>query len=420
MKMGSLATKTEPMDLPSHTVSEGIHPVRRPTGHFYRPELDVLRLFAFLSVFFYHGLPGMVVANHSGWMARAALFETTIKDAGSFGVCLFFTLSAYLITELLTREKTNTTTVHVQSFYARRVLRIWPLYFAFLFFGALLGLVINSYAVEVKRMLAFLFLSGNWYVAKIGCAANPTAPLWSISVEEQFYLVWPWIAKWGGKLWIGLVSVALFPISWFWLVALTRTGADLNRTIWLNSFVQFQFFALGALLALLLHGRVLHLRWFGRILLLLGGAAAWLIADGVFHVKRADLVAQSDRVLAGYGFVAVGCALFLLGFLGTSRRWLPGPLIYLGKISYGLYVFHMLCLDISWTLFRPALEHFVDGERVALGVWHKILQSGPAYLLVDGLALAMTIALAMLSYRFLEQPFLRMKDRFTFIHSRSV
>src|SRR3981081_108514 len=99
----------------------------RASERYYRPELDVLRFFAFLSVFLFHGLPSVVVANHTGWSRRAATIAADFKSAGRFGVCLFFVLSSFLITELLMRERCSTGTVHIKAFYVRRILRIWPL-----------------------------------------------------------------------------------------------------------------------------------------------------------------------------------------------------------------------------------------------------------------------------------------------------
>ena len=94
--------------------------------NFYRPELDALRFLAFLLVFFDHG---------SGSFHSA--LATKIGEASRCGLQLFFILSAYLISELLLREREKTGTVHILSFFVRRVLRIWPLYF--LFIGAVYG-----------------------------------------------------------------------------------------------------------------------------------------------------------------------------------------------------------------------------------------------------------------------------------------
>src|ERR1700722_6435581 len=84
---------------------------------FYRPELDALRFFAFLGVLLHHG-------------PKPQGFLTVVSDAGSFGLLMFFLLSAYLITELLFREREQTGTISWKHFFVRRALRIWPLYYA--------------------------------------------------------------------------------------------------------------------------------------------------------------------------------------------------------------------------------------------------------------------------------------------------
>jgi len=383
---------------------------------FYRPELDMLRFFAFVSVFLYHGLPGIVTTRHSGVAAQAALYETTMKGAGRFGVCLFFLLSAYLITELLCRERANTGTIHIRSFYSRRILRIWPLYFAFLLAGILLGVAIHDYRLEARRIAAFLLLVGNWYAARVGCSANPIAPLWSISVEEQFYLAWPCVVKLGGRIWTCITCLILLPLSFLFLYGLSRPGANTGSTIWLNSFIQFQFFALGALLALFLRGRVPTLGLASRIWIFVAGLASWLVANGLFPLDRTDVSPSSSSIVASYAFVDIGCVLLFLSFLGLLPRWVPKPLVYLGKISYGLYVFHMLSLSVSWRLLwlsesqRPSL-HTTTWNGVVLGA---------RALLILLLSMGMTLMCATLSYRFLEQPFLKLKERFTFVRSRNV
>src|SRR5215213_1703384 len=108
--------------------------MRYPTRFFqYRPELDVLRFVAFLAVFMHHALP-----RDASLYIREGLSPTTTewllnaKEAGAFGVDLFFALSSYLITELLLREYASRGAFNISAFYVRRALRIWPLYFTFL------------------------------------------------------------------------------------------------------------------------------------------------------------------------------------------------------------------------------------------------------------------------------------------------
>ena len=343
-----------------------------------------------------------------GWVYR---FEATARYAGGFGVCLFFLLSAYLITELLQRERGRTGTIHVRSFYIRRILRIWPLYFFFLLLGTALGMMVHAWWISAARIFAFVFLAGNWYVAAAGFGKNPIFPLWSISLEEQFYLVWPWVAKIGGRAAILGLSLLLIPGSWVMLFFmshgfLSHQGVNIEHAVWVNSLVQFQFFALGALLALGLNGRYPSLPTGARIGMLLAGVLAWLAAEDGFGTKMIGTATPTAiPLIAGYTLVAVGCCLLFLGFLGMPRQWLPKPLVYFGKISYGLYVFHVLALDcVREAVARIGSSTFGSGSV--------------SYLLVLVGGLVVTILLAMASYRFLELPFLKLKERFTFVESR--
>ncbi|HZR65591.1 MAG TPA: acyltransferase [Terriglobales bacterium] len=377
-------------------------------SRFYRPELDLLRFFAFLCVFFHHSLPGFDLSHHAG--AISPIIWNALKQAGSFGVCLFFLLSAYLITELLERERSSTGTIHVSSFYRRRMFRIWPLYFAFLAATLALGMFVPAFRIEPGRLLALIFLSGNWYAAFLGCGLSPIAPLWSISVEEQFYLTWPWIAKFWQRSGLRRTSFLLLPVSSAIILWLSRSGIQARREIWANSFVQFQFFALGAILALSLRHRTPTLTTISRLILFLVGLLSWLLAEVVFHIKDDAGTLSSSSMLAGYGLVAIGCLILFLAFLGIPQQHVPAKLAYLGKISYGLYVFHMLALFCA--------EKVVSSHASILR-----LVSEPHYfrfVLIQVLGFGISVSLAAASYRFFETPFLRAKERFTFVQSRKV
>lgn len=378
-------------------------------SRFYRPELDLLRFCAFLAVFLHHSLPG-IDPSHAG---RAKLLWKLIvltKESGSFGVCLFFLLSAYLITELLQREHSRTGAVHVRSFYIRRALRIWPLYFIFLAAGVALGCAISAYRVEGRRLLAFILLSGNWYAATAGFGASPIAPLWSISVEEQFYLLWPWFAKLGRiVLWRAAGLVLLISCCGTMWLSLHHSTAPWK--LWANSLVQFQFFAAGALLALSLRGRTPSLGRYSRLTLLLTGALLWAVAQSALHVKDGGGPPQPVLLPLGYLCINLGCVLLLLSFLGIPQARVPRSLAHLGRISYGLYVFHLLCLDCAWKL--------VLHGRAQLGELSPSSATAHVFA-IEVAAFLFTIALASLSYKYLESPFLRTKQRFTFIPSRAI
>jgi hypothetical protein len=129
---------------------------------FYRPELDCLRFFAFFAVFIHHSLPS-TADFYRTYNLPAVL--ANVPYAGAWGVDLFFCLSAYLITELLLREKDVIGYLNVRAFYVRRMLRIWPLYFAFVLFAFGITFVDHSQEFSATNLAMFLMLAGNWAAA---------------------------------------------------------------------------------------------------------------------------------------------------------------------------------------------------------------------------------------------------------------
>ena len=368
----------------------------KASQRFYRPELDALRFFAFLCVFLTHYRRPDPDVHGAAWALQTASFVRLLQDCGVFGMLVFFLLSSYLITELLLRERERTGTVHLKAFYARRVLRIWPLYLFALAACAVIGRFVPEYWLGYGRFLAMLLFAGNWYVGRHGYGTGPYGPLWSISLEEQFYLLWPTVAKWMGPRSILLASVAIIPISLGTLAYRTAHGTVMQPALFTNSFVQFLLFALGAILALVLKGQVLRIRPAGRVLLLSGGLGLWLLAEGRFRVIWAQHI-SATAMTAGFLLAALGCVLVFLSSSGASPRLFPRFLVYSGKISYGLYVYHMGAMLLLAHL-APKLPH--------------------DYFVRWALILALTIAMASLSYRYLESPFLRLKERFAFVKSR--
>ena len=380
---------------------------------FYRPELDALRLLAFLMVWLAHSLPSPIEASARSLAPRTLWWIGTIKDAGNFGVCIFFFLSAYLITELLRRERLATGTVHLRAFYLRRILRIWPLYLGVLGVYALLGLRFHGFRIEPGRLLASVLLAGNWYIAFHPGILTPMRALWSLSVEEQFYLGWPVLARYSRPAGVAAVSVGLLLLGQATLAWLARHAAQpsmLHVTAWVNSLVQFQFFALGTLAAMLLGGRQPRLSLPLRGAMLLASGAAILTAAGVCGIKRAQPWHSAGSLTTGYLLAGLGCLLLFAATLGWPGRLVPSWAARLGQVSFGLYVFHetgfFFADAVERRLLPNALHHLGDEH------WVLALAANKA------VALAFTIVLAFASYQFWERPFLRLKDRFTFIHAR--
>jgi peptidoglycan/LPS O-acetylase OafA/YrhL len=357
---------------------------------FYRPELDVLRFFAFFCVFVCHG-PSPNGGPHSyAWHDRAVRVFLISSQAGAFGLCIFFLLSAYLITELLLRECGRTGTISLKSFYVRRILRIWPLYYLGVAIGVAIGFLAPAlYWLDTKHILYLVFFFG-WLGA--GTLHSPIALLWSISIEEQFYFIWPGLTKFGGRRAVLWASSLIIPAA---------LGTAMWRPSgWYNPIVQFLFFALGALLAIGLRGRSFSLRAPARIALFLAALPAWFVAAvyiGGFHGR----MTAWDACLS-YSLIAFGCVVIFLSIFGIAENYLPNPLIYLGKISYGLYVFHLCCFACIESMAQSVL------------VTHPVLRMTLVYVF----SFALSVAVAAISYKVFEQPFLRLKERFTIVPSR--
>ncbi len=378
-----MGTKVKMNGMPMTTPKEAVSPTESAVA-VYRPELDALRFLAFLLVFF----------HHTNLHVRGLI---DLRAAGQFGVCLFFMLSAYLITDLLWRERERTGDIHIPSFYTRRILRIWPLYFAFMGLCAILGRFVPSWPLEPARVAAFVLLAGNWYAGRFGWTRNPIGPLWSISIEEQFYLIMPQVAKRFGKSAIVCLSLLTFVAAYvvLWWLGVHHVPAD--PSVWTNSLVQFQFFGAGCILATILKGAVPTIANPIRPLLAAAGIGAWLLAarSGITE----PVVAGAGSLCEGYALVLVGTVLLFIAFLGTTVR-IPKFIAYLGKISYGLYVFHVLVMySIGFT---------------------ADLKDGPPWKIVRGaVSFILTVALASLSYEYFEKPFLKLKKRFTYVASRA-
>jgi len=374
-----------------------LYPTTTPgqSQSFYHPELDVLRFFAFFAVFLHHALPrDATLYLNAGLTSAATEWLLTAKKAGAFGVDLFFVLSAFLITELLRREYVNRGKFSLSSFYIRRALRIWPLYFTFL---AITVLVIPTILPEDSfgpvYAISFALFFGNWICVTSGLPFSVATPLWSISVEEQFYLSWPLLLRVFGMNRIKQLVVGMLALTLTVRALLAAFGVE-GSGVWCNTLARLDPIALGALLAFVLRGRALQINTALRLVLCGLALASWLL---VSKYLRQD----GPTSIFTYAVSALASVALLVAFLRTNTRLLHRApfrwVVYLGRISYGLYVFHLFALALMSGLSSvPVLG-------IPLNFESRLLFS-----------FLLTVILAAASYRWLEQPFLRLKKRFSY------
>jgi peptidoglycan/LPS O-acetylase OafA/YrhL len=377
---------------------------RPAVSKFYRPELDVVRFAAFLLVFLFHNLPRAPTPRIDGLLRGFAPVFYASVNACIFGVSLFFTLSAFLICELLVRERETAGTIAVKQFYIRRILRIWPLYYFGLLLGAIFAFTPLGNRSDLINMGWFVIFMGAWQSAIHGWLNNPMFVLWSVSVEEQFYLFAPWMLKWFSRKSLFGLCLAIILSSNVWVYHLGTEHAIGDR-IWADSLVQLQCFAAGILLCLILRGQIPRIATWQRLLLLAGSAACWFYA--CYGPQHSGFGAPSHSpswpFFGGYVLASVGSVMVLVAFLGMNPRLLPRWAVYLGRISFGLYVFHALAHELVFDALQPM-------------TFYRF----PMFLLKTCGTFGLTVLMAALSYRYLETPFLRMKRRHAIIESRPV
>lgn len=357
---------------------------RSEGDRFYRPELDALRFCAFALVFITHAFPSDAgLQGLPSWISKPI---EGLREGGNYGVDVFFMLSSYLITEILLREHRRTGAISVRAFWARRILRIWPLYYAFLALAIWVIPHLFEQTFPNFHILAYATFWGNFAVIMRPEGITTVAGiLWSVSIEEQFYLLWPLVLRYFLPR-LKLICVALILVSTVLRAWLVYTGVDSIWSLWGNTFTRFEPIAIGALIAIGLDGRTPVLENRTRLVGLLAGLllivvlGAWIPHEGI-------------TALIAYPLAAFAAALMLMSTLGMPGQ-ISRSLVYLGRISYGLYVFHIFAIYF--------VRHYIQIDRTFIE-W-------PTEFIT---AFALTVLLASISYRWYEMPFLRLKGRFS-------
>jgi peptidoglycan/LPS O-acetylase OafA/YrhL len=355
-------------------------------GHsFHLKGLDTLRAIAATSVIVEH-IEQM--KNRLGFPNAydAPYFRFT---SGHLGVVLFFVLSGYLITLLLLKEKDKHAKVSLKNFYMRRILRVWPLYYLII----VLSLLLMPETPSFWSIILCLTIFPN--IAHIVSGGWPGSPqIWSIGVEEQFYLTWPAIVDKLRKilfpaLLIFFIGYSLLPhLMQFILV---RTGAATSTLDFIDKFfytTKFNCMALGGILAYAYHKKAIVLKYIylTPVTVVLFTLPFFLWFTG-FHITYFN-----DE------FYAILFGLLILNISTNPRIRINidrGPVNYLGKISYGLYMYHWLVVSLLTPLFAPVIRS------------HPITANLLLYITV----MLLTTGVSAFSFHLIEKYFLRLKNR---------
>ena len=367
----------------------------------YFENLDAIRSLAFLMVLIWH-LHGYL-APHLG-----SGFVLDIVRNGHLGVNLFFVLSGFLITYLLLVEKETTGKIQLWYFYMRRLLRIWPLYFLVVVLSMILiPMATHHFNLSLFKDHIWWYLSFTQNFDRIysgfsGIGNDMPGVLWSIAVEEQFYLFWPLIILFLPRKSLSFVLSLILVLS----LLFRYLNSESETVLYLHTFSVMSDLAIGALLAISsLNGKVFHhvmvnLSARQIVLLYLLFIAIFLSYQKWYSLNTFNLVFERFMISLFFAFfIAEQC-------FSVHSPLKLGRLPFLGKIgliSYGLYCTHLL----SIMLFQKI--------NIALNLFP--LSSG-LFLLESVLCLGFSVLMAFLIYRFYEKKFLAMRKSFTIIETR--
>jgi len=365
------------------------------------PALDGLRGLAIFSVMLFH---------FSWAFAETPLVTRVIKHtlwSGWVGVDLFFVLSGFLITRGLVAPSRRGTRERMRNFWIRRSLRIFPLYFIALLVGSVVCAIAGARLPEPSYWL---------YVQNYALAFDPdperwTSHLWSLAVEEQFYFVWPIAVLFAARRRVEKlvpIIVGLAVLAALLRIGLVFGARDLDpltraKLAYRALPTRMDPLLLGALLAIFEAAPDAPLARLWREKRALVMTASALVVLGVVVWTRGFAFYDRRVVVFGYGAIAV---LFMgvvaiAGDASVTHRILAwGPLRELGRVSYGMYVVHWPLLSLAIPSLKAIQDWTSPARALAFGVG------------ATATGVVVTYALAWLSYRYLEMPFLRSKTRF--------
>lgn len=356
----------------------------------------------------------MVIVDHTEQARGLFKYKNIWKLPGVYAlgdkaVTLFFVLSGFLITYLLLKEKRNTQTISIKDFYVRRILRIWPLYYLIVILALFILPVFSFFHWPEwseylqydfgKKCLLFLLILPN-----VNQVIYPAIPfgnqLWSIGVEEQFYLFWPLIIKYVKRGTVFLFCIVLgMPVlvSALYFISnqnITLNSALLNSINFLKQFLsltRIDCMAIGGLAAYALFKekkKILYFIFQPFVQIINFAILLYIVSTGFYFPVVNNLM---------HGIVF---SILILNLAANpqsliNQEW--KPLNYLGKISYGIYMYHPLCIFLSIKLLMASNFNMNNLE-----VW----------ILLYFIVFLLSILLSSISYKMLELPLLKLKPFF--------
>lgn len=353
--------------------------------------LDSIRTIAFFCTFLAHAFPS---TNEAILNDRIYQYVTGFRELFSFGVPVFFVLSGFLITYLILKEQETPTSFNLRNFYIRRILRIWSVYYVVIFFGFFIfpyirELLLNEPTVENASLINYILFLSNFdqitnNALPFGVGLGPT---WSVSVEEQFYLVFPLLLLQFPKKKFIIPILAIMAAS---VICTPVFGLSDKHTLFC-----FTYLTMGGVFGYLSFyhtdfiRKIVSVHWIWFIVS--AAAIVFLIQYGLFQPVYM-LSIWLISLLIGY------CIVFQC-YSGKVPLKKIFALEVLGKYTYGLYLYHSICIFIVYAVAYKVLKFEENLTNVIFTI--------------PVISLILSLIVSYLSYEYYEKRFLDLKEKFS-------
>lgn len=374
--------------------------IKQQQEKVFFPNLDGLRFFSFLLVFLSHIFPTSYPhIQQAGWYQW---FKGRLFSDGDLGVSFFFVLSGFLITYLLLKEKELRGRINVGAFYMRRILRIWPLYYFCVIFGFIIFPLIKQYlgqpGVETADpVLSSVFLNNFNTIVNGPPDSSVLSVLWSVAIEEQFYLLWP-------------LLFVIVPVGFYWLIFIVTIVVSVVFRAMYMGHTAIEQHSLGVMSDLAIGGLSAYLVLFSQKFKIFIEKIPGMV-NLVPYVFTVVLIVWKYDIFSTPAMVVVKRLVIAAFFTWIILEQNFSPHSYfkisslkiisrLGKYTYGLYCLHTIAVLVVMVLLT----------KLGLNT-----QSWQLWFIEFPLTLLLSIGLAYASYHLYEKHFLKLKERFAYV-----
>lgn len=373
-------------------------------SRLYFPQFDIIRFFAAFVIIIYHsyiawcgwfGIPGVLSTGDYKTLSPVGFHIDRFIRNLPLGVDIFFFISGYLLTYLLIAEKNKYGKINIPKFYIRRGLRIWPLYY---FLIAITPFLISWLGDQKPEYLRTILLVNNFQTIATETWEYPFSHFWSICIEEHFYIVWPIILTLVPARKLLSAILVLIGISWAYKVGTYIFLPNNWYPLYLNTLSRMDVILMGGLLAAVYLRKPFEFKLNGYI------SIGILIFLAIFlsYDDASDFGNMFNGVLRRPIYITLFALPMMDLLFNPKRRKLfhkYNPLLYLGKVSYGIYMYGNILVPI-------VIKKIMIYEGMTNIYFYFILM------------FSLSLIVPVISYELIEKPFLKLKQRFALIKTR--